>query len=139
MVRNIPNKYDRSRLLALFDSHGFQGTYDFVYLPIDYERRTGLGYAFVNFVTHQDADRFKCYFNGFKKWGVPSRKFCDVMWSTTLQGLQAHVDRFRDSDVMHDAVPDSFKPIILVDGERVPFPAASKKLRAPKIRKCSPA
>jgi len=135
MVRNIPNKCDRSKLLALFDSHGFQGTYDFVYLPIDYESHTGLGYAFVDFVTHEDADRFKSYFNGFKKWGMPSRKCCDVMWSTTMQGLQAHTDRFRDSDVMHDSVPDAFKPIILSHGQRVPFPAPTKRLRQPKARR----
>jgi len=135
MMRNIPNKYDRHGLLALFDSHGFKCTYDFVYHPIDYEKLTGLGYAFVNFISTEEAERFKLHFDGFKKWSVPSRKCCEVTWSTTLQGLHAHVERFRDSDVMHESVPDEFKPALFELGERVPFPVPTKKVRAPKLRR----
>mmetsp|Transcript_30241 Transcript_30241/g.66134 ORF Transcript_30241/g.66134 Transcript_30241/m.66134 type:complete len:157 (-) Transcript_30241:119-589(-) len=38
---------------------------------------------------------------------------------------------------MHEAVPDEYKPVVFQDGVRVPFPAATKKLRAPRMRHSS--
>jgi len=36
MLRNIPNKYTQRMLLSEVNSLGFEGQYDFFYLPIDY-------------------------------------------------------------------------------------------------------
>merc|ERR1740120_413238 len=55
MLRNIPNDYTRDMLLELLDSEGLASLYDFVYLPSDFKRWQGLGYAFVNMVSHEDA------------------------------------------------------------------------------------
>merc|ERR1740123_2226645 len=38
MLRNLPNDYTRDMLLALLDKEGFQGKYNFVYLPMDFKR-----------------------------------------------------------------------------------------------------
>jgi len=94
-------------------------------------------------VSHAEAVRFKDYFRGFKDWWTAAEKSnivhcgedCEVYWSEAHQGLEAHVARYRNSPVLHPAVPDEFKPIILKDGVRVDFPAPTKKSRAPRIRK----
>jgi len=134
MLRNIPNNYTRVMVLALLDAEGFAGCYDFFYLPIDFHSRASLGYAFVNLVSAYKVLDFWRNFDGFNGWVVPSRKVCKVGWAGPHQGFQAHVDRYKGSPVMHETVPDDFKPVVFKDGIRVDFPAPEKPPRAPRVR-----
>lgn len=134
MLRQLPNNLTRSNLIGLLDKHGFSGLYDFVYLPVDFNTNAGLGYAFVNLTNNAHAVRLQATFNGFRKWGLPSRKVCSVCWSELSQGLAANIGRYRNSPVMHPGVPDEFKPLLFAEGQRIEFPAASKKVRVPRIR-----
>merc|ERR1719409_2476320 len=74
MIRNMPNNYTREMLLELVDSMGFAGSYDFAYLPVDFQSQAGLGYAFINFATVADAQLCFDRFEGFSNWKVPSEK-----------------------------------------------------------------
>lgn len=134
MLRNLPNNYTRSMLLALIDSEGFAAQYDFFYLPMDFNTRACLGYAFVNLTSADCAQRFWAKFDGYSKWVIPSKKHCGVSWSNPHQGLQSNIDRYRNSPVLYEGVPDEYKPMLFVDGKSVPFPEATKKIRAPRIR-----
>merc|ERR1712113_412539 len=123
MLRNLPNNYTRDLLTELLDTHGYAQKYDFVYYPIDFQTSSGLGFAFVNFQTHADAAEIKAKLEGFKKWAIPSSKVCTVGWSAAgQQGLDANIERYRNSSVMHKSVPDESKPIVLNNGVRVKFP-----------------
>merc|ERR1712048_904266 len=134
MLRNIPNSYTRAMLTELLDSEGFSGRYDFLYLPIDSNTGAGLGFAYVNFVSLMDACAFQKCFNGFKRWTIPTSKAGSVGWSNAdQQGLEANIERYRNSAVMHHSVPDQHKPIILKNGLRIPFPKSIKKLRPSKV------
>jgi len=135
MMRNIPNDYTREMLMKLVDHEGFAGCYRLFYLPIDYASRVSFGYAFVDLATPEEAARFRSHFQGFTAWDVVSQKVCEVCWSSVLQGVSAHIERYRNSPVMHESVPDEFRPILLVDGKRVPFPSATKSIRAPRARR----
>jgi len=135
MLRNIPNDYTRAMLLELMDCKGLAGKYDFVYLPIDFDRMAGLGYAFVNFASNADAELARLHLHGFRQWSVQSPKVCEVRWGEPLQGLEAHIERYRSSPVMHRDVPDQFKPVILQGGVRVPFPAPTRRIRAPRSKR----
>jgi len=132
MVRNIPNNCSREQLITFMNDEGFEGFYTLVYLPIDLKNRVGLGYAFIDFISNAEAVKFMNYFQGFDKWNMKSEKVCDVAWSDALQGLDEHVERYRDSPVMHDSVPEEFKPVLFKNGERVPFPEPTKRIRAPR-------
>lgn len=134
IVRNLPNNYTRDMLVDLIDSEGFPQQYDFVYLPIDFASQAGLGYAFVNLVSPAIARQFWEHFEGYRKWTVPSEKVCALNWASPVQGLHAHVERYKNSPVMHEAVPDHWKPVIFSHGQRVAFPPPTKPIRAPKIR-----
>jgi len=114
----------------LMDAKGFRGRYDFVYLPTDFRRKAGLGYAFVNMLTVQDAKLLRESLQNFSEWEVSSRKVLEVHFGELLQGLQPHVERYRNSHVMHPEVPESFKPVIFHNGQKVPFPEPTKRIRS---------
>lgn len=132
MLRNLPNNYTRSMLLNLLDGQGFGGKYDFLYLPIDFDRKANLGYAFINLVEEEDVDEFWSTFDGFGSWSFPSSKVCQVSWSGPKQGLKAHVDRYKNSPVMHKSVPDEYKPMIFSQGIPKRFPAPTIRVQHPK-------
>jgi len=131
MMKNIPNNYTRDMFLALLDEEGFEGLYDFVYLPCDFNRDANLGYAFVNMTSAHAVEALWNAFDGFCNWAIPTAKVCQVSWSGPHQGLTAHVERYRNSPVMHKSVRDDYKPVIFANGVRQPFPSPTKKIKAP--------
>lgn len=131
MFRNLPNDYSQKMLLELLDAEGFAGLYDFVYLPFDFKRHAGLGYAFLNMISPEAAMKIKTELQGFKKWCLPSKKILEVCYSKPLQGLAANIERYRNSPVMHPDVPEEFKPALFENKRRIPFPAPTGALRPP--------
>jgi hypothetical protein len=134
VMRNIPNNMSRDMLLNLIDAEGFKGSYDFVYLPLDFKAMVGLGYSFINFINSEEAVRFQEHFLGFCNWSSHSDKVCHVTWSESLQGRDAHIERYRNSPVMHESMADGCKPVLYKDGERTAFPEPTKRIRVPRQR-----
>jgi len=132
MLRNLPNNYTRDGLLNLLASQGFGGKLDFLYFPIDFKTHAALGYAFVNLQSQSEAERLWLRFDGFSAWCIPSSKVCYVSWSQPLQGLAAHIARYRNSPLMHETVPDSYRPMLFSSGERVAFPPPTKRIKPPR-------
>jgi len=136
MLRNLPNDYSRDDVVELLNTQGFFAHFDFVYLPIDFKNSVGLGYAFINMVSHSAAMQVFEKLSGFKDWKVSSQKVCEVAWGNPeQQGLEFHVTRYRNSPVMHTSVPEEFKPLLFTDGFRVPFPEPTKAPRRPRMKK----
>lgn len=44
------------------------------------------------------------------------------------------MNRYKNSPLMHEDVPDACRPILLQNGVRIEFPPATKSLRAPRLR-----
>jgi len=127
-LRSLPSQFTRSMLLELLDSHGFRARYDFVYLPLDFQTYTPLGFAFVNF--RDCADAMRCFevFQGFRSWAVPSPRECVVAWcAENQQGLASNIERYRNTSLMHASVAEERKPLILVDGVPCAFPAPTRR------------
>jgi hypothetical protein len=135
MLRNIPNNYTISKLANTLNREGFKGRYNAMYHPTDMSRNNaGLGYAFINFVSGEDALEFKRCFQGFKNWHCNSEKIGDTSkWATQHQGLDEFVNLYRNSPIMHEKVSDECKPRVFEDGVRVPFPIPTKELQEPKL------
>jgi len=137
MLRNLPNNYTRAMLLKLFESEGFLPSLNFVYLPIDFRTQSALGYAFVDLEDPAAVRKFKEVFEGYTNWSLPSRKASFVSWCGPNQGVKAHIERYRNSPIMHASVPEEHKPVLLERGVRVPFPKATKSIRLPRVRNSS--
>ncbi|KAF2181822.1 hypothetical protein K469DRAFT_517242, partial [Zopfia rhizophila CBS 207.26] len=101
MLRNIPNKMDWMALKNLLDTHCF-GSYDFLYLRIDFATSSNVGYAFINFV---DATSMLGMIDHIehRTWnGYRSAKAAEISYAT-IQGKEALIQKFRNSSVMMEA------------------------------------
>jgi len=96
MVRNIPNKYTQEIMLSLLEEAGLNGSFDFFYLPIDFRNRCGLGYAFLNFLSHADAVEAYNHFHN-RRWDeFNSKKVCEVTYAR-VQGRDNLVQHFKNA------------------------------------------
>jgi len=134
MMRNLPNILTRDLFVQLLNDQGFSGRFNLIYLPIDFKSRKNLGYAFVSLIDAEAILDLWKSFQGFTSWGLLSEKICQVTWSEPHETLSDMVERFRDSKVMNENVPDGCKPIMLKNGSRIPFPHPTKKIKPPKAR-----
>ncbi|XP_065852375.1 protein MEI2-like 4 [Euphorbia lathyris] len=123
MIKNIPNKYTSKMLLAAIDEH-HRGTYDFIYLPIDFKNKCNVGYAFINMIEPCQIVPFYKAFNG-KKWEkFNSEKIASIAYAR-IQGKPALVSHFQNSSLMNE--DKRCRPILFNTdgpnaGDQVPFP-----------------
>ncbi|KAG8648394.1 protein MEI2-like 4 isoform X1 [Manihot esculenta] len=123
MIKNIPNKYTSKMLLAAIDEH-HKGTYDFIYLPIDFKNKCNVGYAFINMIDPSQIISFYQVFNG-KKWEkFNSEKVASLAYAR-IQGKPALIAHFQNSSLMNE--DKRCRPILFNTdgpnaGDQVPFP-----------------
>eukprot|EP00927_Polykrikos_kofoidii_P033586 TRINITY_DN28408_c0_g1_i1.p1 TRINITY_DN28408_c0_g1~~TRINITY_DN28408_c0_g1_i1.p1 ORF type:complete len:406 (+),score=56.90 TRINITY_DN28408_c0_g1_i1:67-1218(+) len=129
MLRNIPNKYTQVKLMQELDDCGYEGAYDFFYLPMDVHNRSNVGYAFINFLTPEVADKFRQEFSHHCFQRFHSRKVGTVCIAH-VQGLDENLRHFQNRAVTH-AKNDKYRPIVLRGKTRVDFDEA---LAEAKIR-----
>nr|XP_023871770.1 protein MEI2-like 4 isoform X2 [Quercus suber]POE86694.1 protein mei2-like 4 [Quercus suber] len=123
MIKNIPNKYTSKMLLAAIDER-HRGTYDFIYLPIDFKNKCNVGYAFINMTDPSLIVPFYQAFNG-KKWEkFNSEKVASLAYAR-IQGKSALIAHFQNSSLMNE--DKRCRPILFNTdgpnaGDQVPFP-----------------
>ena len=135
MLRQLPPSFTRDMLADLLDAEGFAGAYDFIYMPMNLRSNTSFAYAFVNMTLPLEAERCRVRLSGFSRWPVPCECACVTSWADLQQGLVANIDRYRNSPVMHESVPDNYKPAIYAKGVRARFPPPTKALKAPPMNR----
>ncbi|KAI9317868.1 RNA recognition motif 2-domain-containing protein [Dichotomocladium elegans] len=108
MIRNIPNKYTQAMLRECIDATN-KGTYDFLYLRIDFQNKCNVGYAFINFIDVKSVASFARERLG-KRWNrFNSEKRCSLSYAN-IQGKMALMEKFRNSAVMEE--DESYRPKI---------------------------
>ncbi|KAK6142270.1 hypothetical protein DH2020_022618 [Rehmannia glutinosa] len=84
---------------AIDETH--KGTYDFLYLPIDFKNKCNVGYAFINMVSPSHIISFYEAFNG-KKWEkFNSEKVASLAYAR-IQGKIALISHFQNSSLMNE-------------------------------------
>jgi RNA recognition motif-containing protein len=126
VIRGLAGTISQVVFLQVMDSEGLSGHYDFVYLPTDFKRNVRFGYAIVNFASGRAARAAYTLLEGHHGWTVE--------WSESHQGLDALIQRYRNSTVMHESVADVHKPLIFSDGVRATFPAPTEVLTVPPFQ-----
>ena len=112
MVRNIPNRYTREMILnELDEKKTISGTYNFLYLPIDFQNSCNLGYAFVNMVSTQAVKQLYENMHGHPWKLSRSSKICQLVWGR-LQGNEALLSHFRGTVHLNNT-PSAFRPIAI--------------------------
>ncbi|KFZ06983.1 hypothetical protein V501_06887 [Pseudogymnoascus sp. VKM F-4519 (FW-2642)] len=134
MLRNIPNKINQEMLKGIIDETSF-GSYDFMYLRIDFANNCNVGYAFINFEDPWHIIAFVEACAG-QRWNrYNSDKVAEVSYAT-IQGKDCLVQKFRNSSVMLEH--PSFRPKIFRTGpphlggggeEDFPLPDNASKMR----------
>ncbi|XVF85098.1 hypothetical protein PTKIN_Ptkin17bG0091100 [Pterospermum kingtungense] len=143
MIKNIPNKYSQKLLLNMLDNHCIHcneqiaegdddqplSSYDFVYLPIDFNNKCNVGYGFVNMTSPQATLRLYKAFH-HQHWEVfNSRKICEVTYAR-VQGLESLKEHFRNSKFPCEM--DHYLPVVFSpprDGKQLtePVPIVGQK------------
>ncbi|XP_074309977.1 protein terminal ear1 homolog [Silene latifolia] len=138
MIKNIPNKYSQKLLLNMLDNHCIHcneqiagddeqqnqpmSSYDFVYLPIDFNNKCNVGYGFVNMTSPEATLRLYKAFH-HQHWEVfNSRKICEVTYAR-VQGLEALKEHFKNSKFACEN--DEYMPVVFTpprDGRHLPAP-----------------
>jgi hypothetical protein len=90
MIRHIPTKYIQSWLVEEIQATG--NRCNFVHLPIAKKYDINLGYAFVNFVTPEEAQTFLASFQGHQFVKQPRSAKRAVVSFASLQGFQENVE-----------------------------------------------
>jgi hypothetical protein len=129
MIRNIPKTFSQTFFMSILEGRFPNGSFDFVYLPMDLMNGVNVGYAFINF---QDPHSIIPFFNFFnnKTWHlilqtleIPgarafepdiSKRTCKVTYAR-IQGLDQLGEHFRSSSIMSQ--PDSIRPYFFTDSE----------------------
>ncbi|KAK7410984.1 hypothetical protein VNO78_02277 [Psophocarpus tetragonolobus] len=136
MIKNIPNKYTSKMLLAAIDEQ-CRGTYDFLYLPIDFKNKCNVGYAFINMIDPGQIIPFHKAFNG-KKWEKFNSEKVAVLAYARIQGKAALIAHFQNSSLMNE--DKRCRPILFhTDGPNAgdpePFPLGNNiRVRPGKAR-----
>jgi hypothetical protein len=100
MIKNLPNRYSRAMVIALLESKLPVGSFDFVYVPIDFATRQNFAYAFVNLSTPNLVKTFFALFAGFRFPEQASKaKMCEVVFAR-VQGIEANVNRLINSPIL---------------------------------------
>lgn len=115
MLRDIPARFNPESLKDILDQAGFSAKFDFLYVPMDKVRNLCLGYAFINFVTVGDANRFAEAFSG-KQLHDQSTKRLRVERSR-VQGLVDNVENLTGAPF--DSIESASQPMVFKDGKRI--------------------
>lgn len=108
MIKNIPNKYNIYDLIDYINMTHY-GTYDFLYLRMDFKNNCNVGYAFINFVDTKYVFSFYNRIHGMKWMNIGSRKIAELKYAT-IQGLENLIQKFASSKIMNEQ--DVFRPKI---------------------------
>ena len=101
MIRNIPIKYNDKALEKELEP--FEGKYDCLYMPFDYENGGNKGYAFLNLKSPYHVLLFYEYFNN-KCWlFFESKKICELNYAN-FQGIEEiskHANNYKGAKKPH--------------------------------------
>jgi len=125
LITNVPKRCSTADLCQVLNREGLQGCYDFACVPSSRRRLQSFGWAVVNMVSREAAERAMQWLDGCKPLGA--QVGLKVSWHEQDQGFEANVERYRRTD-FHQAAP-VWRPMIFDRcGGRLPFPRAVEEV-----------
>ncbi|CAE7249890.1 ML5 [Symbiodinium natans] len=121
------NVFDVMDLLQVL---GLSPVVNFAYMPLHWRSDTSFGEVFLNAVTPEAALELWGILDGMQFEG--ESECLTVRWATKVQGLDALIQKYRNSSAMHPSVPVKAKPHLFDDGRCSRFPDPTRKLAKPR-------
>lgn len=125
-INNLPRGFLRAAVVEMLDAQGLNGLYNFVHVPVDSDSGESLCCAVVNMVSCRVAELAMVLLSAFDGW----HQKLSLEWNSH-QSFDEIVEELRDSCIMHDAVPDEYKPAFFATGSRVSFPGTADAVLQP--------
>merc|ERR1719507_2532145 len=113
MIRNLPHDLTQMDLIAELDENGFEGAYDFLYMPSNFCSGRGKGYAFVNFTQQAAAHRFVSEWHKGLRFGAGRDRGGLSISAAAVQGREANIKKW-DVPRMRRVKNPNFRPLIAV-------------------------
>mmetsp|Transcript_6533 Transcript_6533/g.12130 ORF Transcript_6533/g.12130 Transcript_6533/m.12130 type:complete len:494 (-) Transcript_6533:154-1635(-) len=138
MIRRVPRPFTQRMLLQELTVRGFDGLFNFLYLPFEVKQGVNVGYGFINFVEPKYAQAFRNEFDGIyldkqmKMKGRPIR-----VHPAAVQGYEANHQHFMHTKTGQKQDP-IFSPIFLGPhalGQPLSLPSAGVKKQASEHRR----
>jgi len=134
MVRQIPRRFTQLMFLKEVNCSGFEGLFDFLYLPYDLKKGINVGYGFLNFITPHHAQEFRRAFDGsFLDKQIRCRAKPVRVHPASVQGYEANYRHFVQTKTGQKQDPQ-FSPLFFPK-EAVPEEAVSS-MPAPPVPWC---
>lgn len=95
MIRQVPRQCTQWKLLTEVNSRGFEGFFDYIYVPFDFKKGVNVGYGFMNFVEPKYAEAFRDAFDGrFLDHQMVHKNKPLRVHPATMQGYDANLQHF---------------------------------------------
>lgn len=126
MVRQISRQYSQWMFLQEVTNHGFNGLFDFLYLPYDLKKGVNVGYGFINFTEPRHALAFRDAYDGVYL-DRQMRLKCKPLrvHPASVQGYKANFEHFAHTKTGQKQDP-AFSPLFFPSGNAA---AAMEALR----------
>merc|ERR1719446_220362 len=133
ILQNLPHGLTQDGLIQVLDEEGFNGLYDFVFLPSCLRTGRAARFAIINLLRHSYGISLASHCHGRMDWGVDdANSACRVKWSLPVQGLEEVLETYRNDITMHPSVPEHLRPALFNRGFRIPMPAPTRHIRPPR-------
>jgi len=123
MLRNMPNFFTLDEFCRRLRELGFEGDYDFVFVPGDRLGERNMGYSFINLCSSDALTRFIAAFHEIPVRqclpGSKSKKVCQVR-AAEVQGRQANFDKFFQEAPAAVEGRTKWRPLFLQSGDTKP-------------------
>lgn len=136
VMKNIPEHCTRDDVAEELKFEGFGAKFYFVYVRFDFNTKKHCGWAHVGVNDMETAEQIRHCFNGHRFRGHQPESTdprpqaqLKVEVSKSQDDL---VEKYRNSNLMHRAVPNRWKPAMYQCGKRVSFPNPNRQLDMPK-------
>lgn len=93
MLQQIPYQYMQADFMMEINRQGFEGTFDFLFLPMSQKRHGNIGFGFINFLSSSFAEKFYRKYQGQRLECYDARTTINVV-PADVQGFEQSVAHF---------------------------------------------
>lgn len=119
MIRNLPPHATQQRLIKELNDCGFEGMYDFLYIPQCFHSNLNKkGFAFVNFTEPSAAGRLIGLWHRQRRFGMSQGQAALNIAPADLQGFEANLKKWM-TPRLHRIKNPNLRPFIMEKGSKV--------------------